>query len=349
VQKTLNELAVLLKGRVSGDGAVIIGRVRGIEEAEKGDLTFIANPKYLKKIKATSASAILVSPGMESPGKNLLVVDDPYVAFGRVLALFHPEEPGFAGISPDAFIEKSANVSKNATIYPGAYVGRRARIERGAVLYPGVYIGHDAVIAEDAILYANVSVYRRCLIGRRVILHAGVVVGSDGFGFARPGQENVKIPQVGIVQIDDDVEVGANTTIDRATIGRTWIQRGVKIDNLVQIGHNVIIGEYSIIVSQVGISGSTKVGKGVVLGGQAGVVGHIQIGDYVMVAAQSGVHKDIAPGQVVAGSPHKPHRDWLRTEACISKLPEMRNTMTALLKRVEILEARLQARDGKGD
>jgi len=351
VQKTLHELAVLLKGKVIGDGAVIIGRVRGIEEAEKGDLTFIANPKYLKKIKATSASAILVSPGMESLGKNLLVVDDPYVAFGRALALFHPEDHGFTGISPLAVIEKSATVAGdgNVTIYPGVYVGRHARIERGVVLYPGVYIGHNAVIAEDAILYANVSVYRRCLIGRRVILHAGVVVGSDGFGFARPGQENVKIPQVGIVQIDDDVEVGANTTIDRAAIGRTWIQRGVKIDNLVQIGHNVIIGEYSIIVSQVGISGSTKVGKGVMLGGQSALVGHIQIGDYVMVAARSGVHKDIPPGQVVAGSPHKPHRDWLRTEACISKLPEMRHTMTALLKRVKILEARLQARDEKGD
>jgi UDP-3-O-[3-hydroxymyristoyl] glucosamine N-acyltransferase len=182
-----------------------------------------------------------------------------------------------------------------------------------------------------------------------VILHAGVVVGSDGFGFARPGQENVKIPQVGIVQIDDDVEVGANTTIDRAAIGRTWIQRGVKIDNLVQIGHNVIIGEYSIIVSLVGISGSTKVGKGVILGGQAGVVGHIEIGDYAIVAGGAGITKNVRPRQVVAGFPHKPHRDWLRTEACISKLPEMRHTMTALLKRVEILEARLQARDGKGD
>jgi UDP-3-O-[3-hydroxymyristoyl] glucosamine N-acyltransferase len=349
VQKTLHELAVLLKGKVIGDGAVIIGRVRGIEEAEKGDLTFIANPKYLKKINATSASAILVSPGMESPGKNLLVVDDPYVAFGRALALFHPEDHGFTGISPLAVIEKSAAVAGDVTIYPGVYVGRRVRIERGVVLYPGVYIGHDAVIAEAAILYANVSVYRRCLIGRRVILHAGVVVGSDGFGFARPGQENVKIPQVGIVQIDDDVEVGANTTIDRAAIGRTWIQRGVKIDNLVQIGHNVIIGEYSIIVSLVGISGSTKVGKGVILGGQAGVVGHIEIGDYAIVAGGAGITKNVRPRQVVAGFPHKLHRDWLRTEACISKLPEMRHTMTALLKRVEILEARLQARDEEGD
>jgi UDP-3-O-[3-hydroxymyristoyl] glucosamine N-acyltransferase len=349
VQKTLNELAVILNGRVAGDGDVLISRVRGIEESEKGDLTFIANPKYLKKIKTTSASAILASAGIAHPGKNLLIVDDPYVAFGRALALFHPEDQGFSGLSPQAVIEKSACVSKEATLYPGVYVGHRAKVERGAVLYPGVYIGHDAVISENAILYSNVSVYRRCLIGRRVILHAGVVVGSDGFGFARPGWENVKIPQIGIVQIDDDVEVGANTTIDRAAIGRTWIQRGVKIDNLVQIGHNVVIGEYAVIVAQVGISGSTKIGKGVMLGGQSALVGHIEIGDHVMVAARSGVHKDIPQGQVVAGSPHKLHRDWLRTEACISRLPEMRNTMKALLRRVEILEARLHSRGGEGD
>lgn len=348
MQKTLNELAVLLNGRIAGDGDALIRRVRGIEEAEEGDLTFVANPKYSKKMEGSAASGILVSPGMECPGKNLLIVDDPYVAFGSALALFHPEETVFKGCSPHAVVESSADVSGDATLYPGVYVGHGAKVERGVVLYPGVYIGHDAVIAEEAVLYPNVTVYRRCLVGRRVILHAGVVVGSDGFGFARPGWENVKIPQIGIVQIDDDVEVGANTTIDRAAIGRTWIQRGVKIDNLVQIAHNVVIGEYSIVVAQAGVSGSTRVGKSVMLGGQAGLVGHIRIGDHAMVAAQSGVTKDVPAGQVVAGSPHRPHRDWLRTEACISGLPEMRQALTALRKRVEKLEAgqRTQGREG---
>lgn len=349
MQKTLNELAVLLNGRVAGDGDVLIRRVCGIEDAEAGDLTFIANPKYLQKIEGSSASAILVSSGMEHPGKNLLIVDDPYVAFGRALALFHPEDEAFTGRSPHAFVENSADVSGDATLYPGAYVGHRAKVERGVVLYPGVCVGHDAVIAEDSVLYPNVTVYRRCLIGRRVILHAGVVVGSDGFGFARPGRENLKIPQIGIVQIDDDVEVGANSTIDRAAIGRTWIQRGVKIDNLVQIAHNVVVGEYSIIVAQVGISGSTRVGKSVLLGGQAGLVGHIRIGDHVMVAARAGVTKDVPAGSVVAGAPHRPHRDWLRTEACISGLPEMRQTLTALRKRVEKLEAERQTTGTEGD
>ncbi len=336
--KTLDEMAVFLNGRVDGNGDILIEQVRGIDEAGKGDLTFIANPKYQKKIETTNASAILVSPGTEAAGKNLLIVEDPYIAFGKALSLFYPEDHGTIQRSEQAFIDRTAVVSEDATVYPGVYVGPGARIDCGAVLYPGVFIGPEATVGEQSILYPNVTIYRKCLIGKRVILHAGVVVGGDGFGFAKPGQENIKIPQTGIVQIDDDVEVGANTTIDRATLGRTWIQKGVKIDNLVQIAHNVVIGEHSVIVAQVGISGSTKLGKGVILGGQAGLVGHIEIGDYAMVGAQSGIHKDIAPRQVVIGSPQRPHRDFLRIEACISRLPEMRNTLAALQKKVAELE-----------
>ncbi len=176
------------------------------------------------------------------------------------------------------------------------------------------------------------------MIGRRVILHAGVVVGSDGFGFANPGRENLKVPQVGIVQIDDDVEVGANTTIDRGTLGKTWIKKESKIDNLVQIAHNVVIGEKSIVVAQVGISGSSKLGKGVIIGGQAGLVGHIEVGDNVMVAAQSGVHEDVAPNQIISGTPHMSHKKWLRAQACIPRLPEMWKTVKSLLKRIDALE-----------
>lgn len=268
VKMILNDLAVLLGGEVSGDDQVVIERIRGIEEAEEGDLTFIANPKYRKKLLTTRASAILVSPGTANPGKNLLLVPDPYVAMGKIVLLFHPEPQHLAGTSELAFVGEGAFISEEATIYPGVTVGKGARVERSAVLYPGVHLGDEVVVGEGSILYPNVVVYRRCLIGCRVILHAGVVVGSDGFGFARPGSENVKIPQVGVVQIDDDVEIGANTTIDRGTLGRTWIQRGVKIDNLVQIGHNVTVGENSIIVAQVGISGSTRLGRGVILGGR---------------------------------------------------------------------------------
>jgi len=342
VKKTLNEIAVFLGGDVRGDGGVSIERIRGIDEAGAGDLTFLANTKYRKKLETTGASAILVAPSTVCAGKNLLVVPDPYIALGRLLPLFHPEEEETEEVSEKARIETGADVSPESVVYPGVHICRGARVERKAVLYPGVFIGRNAVVGEASILYPNVTVYRRCLIGRRVVLHAGVVVGSDGFGFARPGGENLKIPQVGYVQIDDDAEIGANTTIDRGTLGRTWIQRGVKIDNLVQIAHNVVIGEYSVIVAQVGISGSTQLGKGVVVGGQAGLVGHIRIGDYAMVAAQSGVHKDVPAGQTVAGTPHIPHREWLKLEACLPKLPEMRGILAGLKRQVEALEEKIK-------
>jgi UDP-3-O-[3-hydroxymyristoyl] glucosamine N-acyltransferase len=342
VKKTVEEIATFLTGQVSGDTGVVIENVCGIDEAAEGDLTFVANPKYLKKLETTKASAILVSAQITAAGKNLIVVDDPYIAFGKVLGLFYPEEKDPPGIHPHAFVEEGAVISEKATIYPGVYIGRGAKIGHGAIIYPGVFIGRDVSVGEDTVIYPNVSIYRKCIIGKRVILHAGVVVGGDGFGFARPAVENFKIPQVGIVQIDDDVEIGANCTIDRAAMGKTWIQRNVKIDNLVQIAHNVVIGENSVIVAQTGISGSTKLGKSVILGGQVGLVGHIQIGDNVMVAAQSGIHKDVPANQIVSGSPHMPHREWLRVEACIPKLPEMRSAIATLTKRIEDLEKKLK-------
>ena len=345
MKKTLNEIAAFLNGGVSGDGGVVIERIMGIDEAGPGDLTFVANPKYQKKMDATGASAILVATGTVCAGKNLVTVADPYTVLGRLLSLFHPDEEETAGISKDATVEAGADVSSEAVVYPGVHVCRGARIEKQAVLYPGVFIGRDAVVGEASILHPGVTVYRRCLIGRRAVLHAGVVIGSDGFGFALPGRENRKIPQVGYVQIDDDVEIGANTTIDRGTLGRTWIQRGVKIDNLVQIAHNVVIGEYSIIVAQVGISGSAQLGKGVVIGGQAGVVGHIRIGDGVMAAARAGVHKDVPPGRIVAGSPHMSHLEWLKMEACLPKIPEMRETLAALQRRIAALEEKEEKKE----
>ncbi|OPY14994.1 MAG: UDP-3-O-acylglucosamine N-acyltransferase [Syntrophus sp. PtaU1.Bin005] len=338
VKKTLNEIASFLGGTVVGDDQALIRSVRGIDEAGPGDITFVANAQYEQKLLTTKASAVLVSRDTESPGRNLVQVDDPYAALGRLLALFYPEEKEIPAVSGRAMIEEGAEIAPSATVYPGVYVGRGARIEAGAVLYPGVFIGREAVIGEDSVLYPNVCVYRRCLIGRRVILHAGAVVGSDGFGFANPGRDNLKIPQIGIVQIDDDVEIGSNTTIDRATLGRTWIQRGVKIDNLVQIAHNVVIGEKSIIVSQVGISGSTHLGQSVILGGQAGLVGHLDIGDFAMVGAQSGVHEDVKARSIVSGSPCMPHRTWLRAMSCVPRLPEMRTTLNHALKRLEALE-----------
>jgi UDP-3-O-[3-hydroxymyristoyl] glucosamine N-acyltransferase len=205
-------------------------------------------------------------------------------------------------------------------------------------LHPGVYVGSDVHLGDDTVLYPNATVLARCIIGKRVIIHSGTVVGSDGFGFAQDGNGHFKIPQVGIVQIDDDVEIGANCTIDRGTMGRTWIQRGVKIDNLVQVAHNVVVGEDSIIIAQVGISGSTKIGKNVILAGQVGVTGHLEIGDSVRVGAQSGIAKSIPAGQTVSGSPAIDHRDWLKNCNILSRLPELRKKIMDLEKGLASLE-----------
>ncbi|MEE9910659.1 MAG: UDP-3-O-(3-hydroxymyristoyl)glucosamine N-acyltransferase [Deltaproteobacteria bacterium] len=340
--KSIQEIAALIGGMVQGDGEKMICDIRPIDEAGVDDLTFIANPKYFKQLETTRAGAILVPPGTVDPDKNLIVVADPYAAVGKLLVVFYPVDHGPAGIHPDAYIEAEAIVSPQATVMARAFVGKGARIEKGAVLYPGVYIGRGASVGEDSILYANVSVYARCIIGRRVILHAGVVIGADGFGFADPGGSNTKIPQVGIVQIDDDVELGANTTVDRATMGRTWIQRNVKIDNLVQVAHNVVIGENSAIAAQTGISGSTKIGKSVIIGGQVGIVGHISIGDHAMIAASSGIHKDIPAGMVGGGAPFLARKEWLKVESSKIKLPEIRVKLEQLGKQVDELAAKIK-------
>ncbi len=335
---TLKEIARILDGTVIGRDDVIINNITSIEEANEGDLTFIANKKYLKKMKLTRASAILASPQTVAEGKNLIIVADPYASLGKLLTVFYPWEHGFKGISKDAYIEEGAVVSPEAHIFPRVFISHGAKIDKGAVIYPGVYIGRNASIGENSVIYANVTVYHSCIIGKRVVLHSGVVVGADGFGFANPGRDNSKIPQVGFVQIDDDVEIGANTTVDRATLGKTWIQRNVKIDNLVQVAHNVVIGENSVIAAQVGISGSAKLGKSVIVAGQTGIVGHISIGDNVMIGAASGIHKNIPSGQVGGGTPFMPYKEWLKIEACQVRLPAMRATLEDLVKKVEELQ-----------
>jgi UDP-3-O-[3-hydroxymyristoyl] glucosamine N-acyltransferase len=348
VKITLQEIAGLLGGDVIGAADVIISDARPIEEANEGDITFIVNKKYLAKLKTTKATAILAPPQTVAAGRNLLIVADPYVAFAKLLTLFYPLEHGVSGISPDAYIEDGAIVSPEATIFAGTFVSRGAKIEKGVVLYPGVYIGRNVSVGENSILYANVTVYYSCIIGKRVILHSGVVVGADGFGFAAPGISNTKIPQVGFVQIDDDVEIGANSTIDRATMTKTWIQRNVKIDNLVQIAHNVVIGENSAIAAQAGIAGSTKLGKSVMVGGQTGMAGGLNIGDHVSIAARSALHRDIESHQIVGGSPPLPYQQWLKLEALKLKLPEMKKTIEELVKKVESLQEKINKSSSEG-
>ena len=339
IKRTLKELAELVGGSVSGDGNAVISGVAGIENAAQGQITFIANPKYADRLSGTKASAIIASPDIKCPdGKNILYTKNPPLAFAKVLALFNPPHLSHTGIHAKAHIHQSASIGASVSIYPYVYIDEDVKIGDRVVLYPGVYIGRGAIVGDDTVLYSNVSVREGCSVGKRVIVHCNAVIGSDGFGFAKDGSRFHKIPQVGVVRIEDDVEIGACVTIDRATLGETVIMRGTKIDNLVQIAHNVEIGEDSVIVAQVGIAGSTKIGKRVTLAGQVGVVGHIEIEDDVTVGAQSGVAQDIKDTGVFSGTPAIPHREWLKAQNIFAKLPEMRKMLLELEKRVKELE-----------
>jgi UDP-3-O-[3-hydroxymyristoyl] glucosamine N-acyltransferase len=346
MKKKLKELALWVDGTVVGDGEIEISGVAAIEEARAGEITFISNPKYLSNLNTTGASAVIVSKEVTQADKALLCVTHPKLAFARILTLFSQEPYQPKGIDSNAWVSPTAKLGKDLTLYPFVYIGDRCSIGDRVTLYPGVYVGEDSSIGEDSILYPNVSVYSRTLIGSRVILHSGVVVGSDGFGYEKEGRKNVKIPQVGRVEIEDDVEIGANTTIDRATFSKTVIRKGVKIDNLVQVAHNVTIGEDSIIVAQVGISGSTKIGSNVTLAGQVGVVPQVEIGDNVKVGAQAGVTHDLPANQGYLGSPALPHREFLRAITTFPKLPEMKKTLLDLEKRIEKMEEALSS-EGK--
>ncbi len=339
IERSLRELADHVGGRVAGDGDITITGINSIEQAKEGQITFISNPKYLPMVNTTEASAIIVPPDIKECKKPLLCIENPYLAYAKVATLFHESPYQARGIDEKAVIGKGAEIGKDVSIYPLVYVGDNARIGDRVSLLPGVYIGDDVSIGEDTIIHSNVSIREGCRIGDRVIIHCGTVIGSDGFGFAKDGKRSYKIPQIGIVQIDDDVEIGANNAIDRASLGKTWIKRGVKTDNLVQIGHNVIVGEDTILVAGVAIAGSTEIGNHVTLAGQVGVAGHIKIGENVVVGGQSGVTKDIQPNQVVSGTPCIPHREWLKSQIIVTKLPKMRKVLSELESRVKKVEA----------
>ncbi|GFO54200.1 UDP-3-O-acylglucosamine N-acyltransferase [Geomonas sp. Red276] len=346
MKKSLAEIAQYLGGTVSGDPETQIGGLATLDDAGEGQLTFLANPKYAAKVATTKASAVLLPVGGNAHGHHAIFHPNPYLAFAKLLTLFYTAPAAPLGVLPGAFVADGVKMGEGVTIYPGACVapgvtlGDRVTLYPGVVLYPGVTVGNDVTIR------ANVSVRERCRIGNRVIIHDGTVIGSDGFGYAPDGDSWYKIPQIGIVVIEDDVEIGSNTVIDRAALEVTRIGKGTKIDNLVQIGHNCIIGENCMIVSQVGISGSTKVGNHVTMGGQVGVAGHIRIGDNAMIAAKSGVHNSIDAGQIMSGIPAIPHREWLRVSGLVPKLPEFRKTVNQLEERIAELEKMVAALTG---
>jgi len=335
---TLKELADLVGGRLDGDPALEVVGINSLDAAGPQELTFLAQVKDLYRLEASKAGAAIVPADLPPFPKPLIRTPNPHLAYAKIQTFFVSKPYIPHGVDPRAFIGKDVQIGREVSIYPLAYIGNQSTIGDRVVIHPGVYIGTSVQIGEESILYPNVVVMDRCIIGKRVILHPGVVIGSDGFGFARDGARSVKIPQVGIVQIDDDVEIGANSAVDRAAMGKTWIQRGVKMDNLIQIGHNVTIGEDTVIVAQVGIAGSTEVGKRVALGGQVGIAGHLKIGDGAMIAAQSGVAQDVPPGAVLSGAPAIAHKEYVRAIMTLPKLPEMKRTLAELEKRIQALE-----------
>jgi UDP-3-O-[3-hydroxymyristoyl] glucosamine N-acyltransferase len=338
--RTLREIAALTGGELVGDGDVVLTGLARIEQAGPGQLSFIANPKYARHAAETGASALLVPWDMPlPPGRNAIRSRNPYFAFRQALCAFHPEKPPLPeGVHPTAVIGRDAQLGEGVRIGPRVVVGARARIGAGTALLPGVVVGDDVTLGEACVVHANASLREGVTIGNRVVIHDGTVIGSDGFGFAFEGGRYHKIPQVGTVVVEDDVEIGANVTVDRATLGETRIRRGAKLDNLIQVAHNCEIGEHTAIAAQAGLSGSTVIGRGVRVGGQAGFGGHLSVGDFAVVGGQSGVVKSVPPKAMVSGYPARPHREELRFEAALRQLPGWAKLLKRLAARIEKLE-----------
>ncbi len=340
---TLGELARRLECPVEGDAAIEIRRVAKIEEAGPGDLTFLANPKYASKLASTKASAVIMNGDAASlhdvPPCAVIRSKSPYLTFARAAQVLSPDKPPAAGVHSLASVATDAAVDPTATVSAFAVIGAGATIGARTIVHPHVVIGDGTTIGPDCILHAHVSIRERCTIGARVIVQNGAVVGSDGYGFAqRPDGSHEKIPQTAPVVIEDDVEIGANTTIDRPAVGETRIKAGTKIDNLVQIGHGVVLGRNVLLAAQVGIAGSTVLGDNVVFGGQVGVGGHLTIGDRVKAVGQSGITNSVDADAFVSGYPAIDNSEWRRSAAVFRKLPEMRKQLRALAERLRALE-----------
>jgi len=335
IQKTAAEIAEIVKGELCGDCQIPLTGVSSLDEALAGDVSFYGNDKYRDLLLSTKASLVLVPQDFPEPppaGRAWLRCASPSSSFTEVIRIFSPAPVAYpAGIHPTAVIDATANIASTAHIGPGAVISAGASVGEGSVIQANCFLGEHASIGENCLLYPNVVIRERCLLGNRVILHPGVVIGSDGFGYESSPAGHKKIPQVGIVVVEDDVEIGSNTTVDRARFGRTVIGAGTKIDNLVQIGHNVHIGHHCMIVSQVGVSGSSHLGNFVTLAGQAGLAGHLKIGDGAIVMGQAGVTKDLAPKSIVFGTPAIDRLQFARREALIKKIA----TLDAELKEIK--------------
>lgn len=334
---TALQIAQLLEGEIVGDEKATVSALSKIEEGRPGTLSFLANPQYTPYIYTTNASVVIVNSTFEPESEinsTLIKVADAYGAFAKLLDYYNTVKNNKQGIEQPSFVAESATLGADVYIGAFAYVGARAKIGKNVKIYPHVYIGDDVVIGDNSTLHSGVKVFAECKIGADVTIHGGSIIGGDGFGFA-PNAENSynKVAQIGNVIIEDHVEIGASTTIDRATLGSTIIRKGVKLDNLIQVAHNVEIGAHTVIAAQTGIAGSTKIGKNCMIGGQVGIIGHLKIGDNVKIAAQSGIGKNIPDGEVVQGSPAFSHGDYVRAYAMFRRLPEWANRINKLEKK----------------
>lgn len=338
---TAQQIAELIKGKIEGDPEVKINNLSKIDEGKPKTISFLANPKYTPYIYSTQASLVIVNEDFKAEKEvkpTLIRVKDAYHAFAKLLETYNKIKLDKKGISDKAFIHNTATIGKDAYVGEFACIAENAQIGNNSKIYPQVYIGENVKIGDNTTLFPGVKVYSDNNIGNNCSIHAGVIIGSDGFGFAPKSDDNyLKVSQIGNVIIEDDVEIGSNTTIDRATLGSTIIRKGVKLDNLIQVAHNVEIGENTVVVSQTGIAGSTKIGKNCMIGGQVGIIGHLNIADNVKIAAQSGIQANIEEGKIVQGSPAFDVRDYRRSYVMFRQLPDWRENITALKKELEAL------------
>lgn len=340
---TAKKIAEFVQGRVVGDENATVNSFAKIEEGKPGAISFLSNDKYTQYIYTTNASVVLVDEGLKLDNEvkcTLIRVKNAYEAVAKLLQLYESIKPKKKGVSSLAFIDPTAEIGKNCYIGPFVAIAQNAKIGDGAILHPHVTIGEGAIIGNNTEIYSNAVVYHNCKVGNNCILHAGCVIGADGFGFAPTADGYDKIPQIGIVTIEDNVEIGANTCIDRSTMGSTYIRQGVKLDNLVQIAHNTDIGANTVMSSQVGIAGSTKVGEWCMFGGQVGIAGHIKIGNKVMLGAQSGVPSSLKDNQELIGTPPMEMKPYFRSQAIFRRLPEMYKELNELRKELDELKAK---------
>ena len=345
---TLRELAERLECRLEGDGAVEISRVASLEQARAGDVAFFVNPRYAQALRRTRASAVILAESAPPAPCAMLRASNPYLAFANALSIFGPPVHPPAGIAALSAIASDAVLGGGVSVGPFSSIGRKARIGDRTVIHPNVFIGDGAVVGADCIIHSHVAIRERVVIGNRVIVQNGAVIGSDGYGFVKRSDGTYqKIPQMAGVVIEDDVEIGANTTVDRPAVGETRIQAGAKIDNLVQIGHGVTVGRNTLLVAQVGIAGSTTIGDNVTLAGQVGVAGHVTIGNGVSAVGQSGITNSVPDGTFVSGYPAIENKEWLKSSVIFRKLPELRKKVADLDRRLLELESALAKRGSR--